>query len=234
MTTAEYTSTVGREFNADGSVRTYPGNGIVCFVDSQRHATIYESMLWAWDKLRRLECQHKFAFVPPENFDLTIMPLLYDQQRAAEAWSSKLPLDAPLAETDAFFIEKSAEFPTPTTLRMGYSFITEPGKIQMSADFEDYETREALETFRERVSELTGVPLPPHDFYAYYIPLMYKLQELTIDDLVEYKGAFAQIDYRLSQTTPLFATDAPQLVFFDNVTKMVTADERHTLTSRQG
>ncbi len=47
-----------------------------------------------------MKCSHKYTFVPPSNFHITVMPLVVDQPRELPFWSPKIPLDAPLYQID--------------------------------------------------------------------------------------------------------------------------------------
>ncbi len=230
MSPTRYTPSVGSKFHEDGSVRTFPGNTIICTVDPERQPVVYEEALWAQQALRAMACSAKYAFLPPASFHMTVMELLCDQVRTASNWSDRLPLTASLEETDRFFMERIAPIPTPAPIRMRYSHMRSPGLIAL--DPEDDATTNTLADYRDAVAQATGVRFANHDTYGYHISLVYNLIELELDEQAEVERTFEQIHDRLSETFGRFEPQAPELVFFDDMFRFVPANQRHALTTR--
>jgi hypothetical protein len=230
MPAIRYTPAVGSKFHQDGSVRTFPGNTIICAVDPQRQVDVYREVLWAQNTLRAMACSDKFAFLPPESFHMTVMELLCDQVRTTSNWSDQLSLNAPLDETDRFFMDTVVTVPAPTAIRMRYSHMRKPGLIALEPA--DQETVAALAEFRDGIAQVTGLRFPNHDSYGYHISLVYNLVELDEFDQTEVTLTFERINERLTKTFGNFGPDAPELVFFDNMFRFVPASQRHTLTTR--
>lgn len=230
MSSFQYTEHIGEKFHPDRSVRTFPGNTIICFVDPQQHAGIFQECVWAQEQLKAMQCQHKFGFLPPDSFHMTVFQLLVDQPRIAEHWSPFLPHTASLEEMDRFVIEKVANIPAPMGFRIRYKFIRKPATIEVEPA--DLETEHTLRRYRKRISEATGVQYPDHDSYKFHISFAYHLIKLTPEEEAERQAIFAKIDTRLQETFGVFETTSPQLVFFDDMFTFVPESERHTLTTR--
>ncbi|MCX7668926.1 MAG: DUF1868 domain-containing protein, partial [Anaerolineae bacterium] len=113
---AEYTFHVGEKFHPDGRPRSYPGSTVISFIDPA--SPIYHAGIQLQTELQALPFGHKFALLPPSSFHMTVFSLICDQQRVQELWTSQLPLDAPLAETDRFFIEAVTPIAPPAHPRM--------------------------------------------------------------------------------------------------------------------
>jgi hypothetical protein len=184
-----------------------------------------------------MECEHKFGFLPPDSFHMTVSELVCDQVRIPQKWSRYLSLEASLEQCDRFFISKAcpdkgrvAAVPPPTGFRMRYKFICEQATIQLEAA--NAETEESLREYRHHISEATGVRHPHHDRYKFHISLAYQLIKLTPEEEAERQATFAKINARLEKTCGIFETSSPQLVFFDNMFKFVPESKRHTLTTR--
>ncbi len=231
MPSSQYTSFVGSKFHPDGAARTFPGNTIICFVDPQRHANVFQECVWAQEQLQGMQCRYKFGFLPPDSFHMTVFELLCDQVRTIQKWSRFLPLSASLEETDRFFLSKVSEAPAPAGFRMRYRFIRWPASIEVKPA--DQETERALWSYRNQVSEITGVRFPDHDSYRFHITLAYPLIELESTEQREVLMTFEKIEQRLGRSFGTFDAASPQLVFFDDMFKFVPAEERHTLTTRR-
>ena len=225
-----YTRDVGRKFNQDLSVRPFPGNTIICFVDPRTHPTIYNEALWAQQRLQGMHCAHKFGFLPPSSFHMTVMELLTDADRNAEKWSAKLPLDMPLEETDHFLIETLKACRFPETFAMQFDHMGEQASLKLSPANE--ESHAAIWAFREEMADLTGVRRTAFADYVFHITLGYNLIELEPHDVAERDATFLEIDERLTETFGIFETDQPVLTFFDDMFKFVSAHARLSLHTR--
>lgn len=230
MTSTQYTSAVGSKFHADGRVRTFPGNTIICTVDPERQPVVYRQAVRAQQALRAMACSHKFAFLPPASFHMTVMELLCDQFRVASNWSNQLPLTASLAETDQFFLETVPSVPVPETLQLRFSHMRKPGLIALEPC--DEETAISLTDYRDAIAQVTGVRFANHDSYGYHISLVYNLIELDAQDQLEVDATFQRINEHLESSFGMFEPDAPELVFFDSMFEFVPEKQRQTLTTR--
>lgn len=228
----KYTSAVGQKFYADGSVRPYPGNTIICFVDSVEHASVYNRVMWAQDQLRAMSWQHKYAFLPPSSFHMTVMDLLCDQRRDPAYWSKYLPLSTDLSETDKSLISQVQTVPAPSTLRMKYDQMSE-ALTSIELEPADDATRDALWRYRDAIADVTGIRFPDHDQYKFHISLAYQLIHLTPDEIAEQEGLRKWLSQILQQSDEQFVSNVPQLAFFDDMFRFVGDQERHTLATRQ-
>jgi len=226
-----YTAEVGQKFHADGSVRTYPGNTVICFVDSVDHASIFKRLVWLQDQLRSRPWHSKFALLPPSSFHMTVMDLLCDHQRHPAYWSNRLPLTMDISETDSFFKAQVSAIPAPSTLRMKCNRLPE-FNMYVELESADDETEQALRRYRNAIADVTGVRFPEHDQYKFHISLAYQLIHLTPEEKVERQALYTRLTDIVQQSNKPFVLNAPQLVFFDNMFQFVTYQERHTLTTR--
>lgn len=172
-----YTPTVGRKFYEDGTVRHFPGNTIICFADPQSMA--YREALWVQDQLANQPYFHKFALLPPESLHMTVFQLVTDQTRKPDRWSSYLPLDMPLEETDAFFIGATDRVLTPKNFQMMYSHLNlGPNGLSLYIKPKDDENTTRIKTYRDQIASVTGVLFPDHETYHFHISLAYKIIKL--------------------------------------------------------
>lgn len=231
MTAAtQYTREVGRKFYADGSPRLFPGNTIICFVAPA--SPVGRAAIAFQEDLGRQPYGAKFTLLPPASLHMTVMELLCDQVRAPERWSAQLALDVDLVASDGFFLERVPALPAPTGLTMQVDGLFSSSHVMLTLQPGDAAVGAALRAYRAAVVAATGVRFPDHDSYGFHISLAYRLVELTPDEeraLAELNRAWTP---RLREAGAAVALPPPQLTFFDDMTRFVTAPERHTLRSR--
>ena len=209
-----YTSEVGRKFYADGRPRTFAGNTIICFVSPESH--IFHLGEWVQTQIRELPYAHKFALLPPSSFHMTVMELLCDEVRLPASWTPWLPLDAPLAQTDQFFINALADMPPPAAMRLRFREVA-PYNFAIYLEPADRETDQALRTYRDQVAEATGVRFADHDSYQFHISLAYRLIELTEEEEEGLTQTLAHLSRHLHDDFGIFQPPAPQLAFFEDM-----------------
>jgi hypothetical protein len=226
-----HTRAVGRKFHSDGSVRVFPGNTVICFVDSRVHASVYAACLRARDALMGMSCGAKLAFLPPESYHMTVFGLLCDEDRAPRSWSRLIPRDASIDEADRFMLTAFAGLKTPPPFRMRYAGMQEPTSA-IELEPADLETERSLRGYRDAISRATGVRAADHDTYRFHISLAYKLAVLDEPEASEVAAAYAAIDTYMKGAFGVFETAPPQLTFFEDMFEFVRADERGRLASR--
>jgi hypothetical protein len=162
---------------------------------------------------------------------MTVFSLICDQRRDPAEWSSHLAIDAPLVETDRFFIEALAPLSAPPGFRMimnfiggwGMSFVLSPA---------DENTFFRLRTYRNQLSRASGVRYPDHDTYIFHMTLAYLLIMLTPDEAEHYLAWRTARGDALRDQIGVFETGAPLLTFFEDMFAFVPTEQRHTLPSR--
>lgn len=231
MSDIQYAPAVGNKFYEDGTVRQFPGNTIICFADPQGQA--YQEAEWVHHQLQQAPYAEKFALLPPSSFHMTVFELICDFVRETSNWSSQLSLDASLAETDQFFIEKIANVTLPSNFRMTFERLN-LGETGLSLRLQpaDDETAQALSQYRDNLAEATGLRFPDHDTYGFHLSLAYRILMLTDDEAQQLEHLAERINQRLNQTFGIFDTGQPSLTFFDDMFAFVPLDKRHTLKNR--
>lgn len=224
-----YTPEVGRKFYADGRVRQFAGNTIICHLDPT--SEIFKAALVTQAALRDTGYGRKFALLPPESLHMTVIELLCDETRRPEKWSSRLELTASLNETDEFFLKTVPPITKPAAFEMRPETIsTHNMLIRLSPC--DAATAENLRHYRDAVAAATGVRFPNHDSYGFHISLAYRLIELDADEQAQFERDCAEWGTTLRQAVPSFRLGPPELVFFDHMFCFAPDSARLALLSR--
>lgn len=226
-----YTPVIGRKFHPDGSVREFPGNTIICPVPPDSAA--YKLACGLVDDARALPFARKLAFLPPSSLHMTVMELLTDQTRRADKWTDLLPLDAPLEQTDQFFLRTVPAVPAPPAFCMRYAGAQPNPGMSITLLPASAQDAQALRVYRDAVSRATGVRFADHDTYRYHISLAYLLMTLEPDEEKTLAEFFARRDPILQESFGIWQTGAPSLVFFDDMFRFAPADARDTLKTRR-
>jgi len=231
MSNNHYAPAVGSKFYEDGRVRQFPGNTIICFADPQSPA--YQEAEWVQHQLELQPYGDKFALLPPSSFHMTVFELICDQVREPNKWSSALALDAPLEETDQYFIETVATVTPPHNFRMRFDQL-HIGTSGLSLGLlpADEETATVLRQYRDDVANATGVRSPDHDTYGFHLSLGYGIIALNELETHQLRQFAKHVNQRLNRTFGIFDTGQPILTFFDDMFSFVPANERQTLASR--
>lgn len=234
MTTSQphYMPAVGQKFYADGAVRRYPGNTIICFLDPD--SDVFRLSVWMQEELIRQCPPPQISLLPPSSLHMTVFQLLVDEVRELEKWSSHLPLTATLDETDAFFTGVVPKVPVPQSFSMCYKRLkTDGAGISIRLLPADPDSAAAVRQYRANLTTVTGIRFPDHDEYEFHISLAYNILRRTEEQQAQLTAFAQQIDDAMVQRFGIFETGEPVLTFFDDMFRFVPAEERHTLASRQ-
>lgn len=232
MSVVQYAPAVGSKFYPDGSIRAYPGNTIICFVNPA--SPVFQHCAWIQGKLRALPFANKFTLLPMSSMHMTVFQLITHESRVPEKWSKALPLDAPLEATDTFFIEKWSKIEKPAPFRMAYRTLQQGHSgVSIRLRPRDSETQVGLRAYRELLADVMRVRFPDHETYEFHISLAYRILNLTERETELMHVLIVEVNEYLQLHFGTFETDEPQLTLFDDMFAFVPADEQHLLNSRK-
>lgn len=232
MPEIKYGTTVGSKFNPDGSVRQFPGNTVICFIDPQ--SAVYAHCHYIQEQLRSFLFAHKFALIPIQSVHFTAIQLLVDQRREPKWWSSSLPLDATLKEADAFFIKTFETVPTCDGFDMAFRLLRSgPNSISVGIWPSTDDELKRLRQYRDAVAEATGVRLPHHETFPFHITLAYHIIQQAPEEAEQFAALLDRVNNEIRPKFANFKTGRPQLAFFDDMFDFVATEKRYLLRSRQ-
>jgi hypothetical protein len=212
---SQFMPVVGQKFNKDGSLRYFPGSTIIC--DLSNSEAVLSELIWAQDRFRKLPFAHKFGFLPPASFHMTVFDLICDQVRDEQHWSSLLPLDMPLETADETLRGLVSKAHPPANFVMQYTacFMRTVIGIELRPANDDVAT--LLRQYREEVSQLTGIRFPNFDTYKFHISLAYYLVRLSPEEDEALKEVRMEVDARLTKTLQTINTGMPKFTLFNDM-----------------
>jgi len=205
-----------QKFHADGSVRNFPGNTIICPIAPCNSS--FSEIRVAQQSLKELSLQNKFAFLPEESFHMTVMELLCDQVREKPYWSSLLALSASLEETDAFFqkvLSKTENWPRRISMKFHRMISGDTIKIGLTPF--DSNEKIVLKKFRDEISKLTGVCFPGHETYQFHITLAYAIRPLSLEEEEILESWKEKMSQQLEKQLDISTLQKPELIVFHDM-----------------
>ena len=225
-----YTYHIGEKFHADGDVRTYPGNTVICFANPDD--VPYQEAVRIQQLVKDLAIFPKVVLMPASSLHMTVMGLLLDATRQPEYWTSHLPPTTPLEETDCYFIQQLAHVTFPDNFRMKFGGFGNHNYLSFDLIPADEDTHQSIWELREEIAQATGVREPDFAEYGFHMTLGYNLQVFTEAEQAEFDAFKVRINAELTESFGIFNTGKPMLTFFDDMFRFAPIAERHTLHTR--
>lgn len=207
---------IGNKFNEDGTVRFFPGNTIISFVDHS--APIWDHFVAIRSMLTCRQASHCLTLLPDSSIHMTVFEGVCHQWRKPEVWTNKLPLDCKLEETDDLFEQafKTVKPLGQVNMRVDHVQIGLHGsgvQLQPATEADAAE----LKRFREECSAALGLRFPNHDTYEYHLSIGYFTKQPTAEEEKELNDYVDHANQYVSAKNIVFTIQQPQLTFFDNM-----------------
>ena len=206
---------IGTKFNADGTVRRFPGNTIISMVNHGKD--VFTHFLHVRELFMAGPAAPCVTLLPLDSIHMTVIEGVCDQVRRPGYWTSFLPLDCPLCATDALFEARFAELAPlgKVTLRMSHVVCT--GAILLRMEPVTPADEAHLRAYRDAASAALGLRFPNHDSYHFHITLGYFTKEPTPAQEQALTEFCAQADRNIAEHDIRMQAEEPLLTFFDSM-----------------
>ena len=206
---------IGTKFNADGTVRRFPGNTIISMVNHEKD--VFTHFLHVRELFMASPAAPCVTLLPLDSIHMTVIEGVCDQVRRPGYWTSFLPLDCPLCATDALFEARFAELAPlgKVTLRMSHVVCT--GAILLRMEPVTPADEAHLRAYRDAASAALGLRFPNHDSYHFHITLGYFTKEPTPEQEQALTEFCAQADRYIAEHDIRMQAEEPLLTFFDSM-----------------
>lgn len=214
MLDLKFGSSIGRKFNADGSVRHFPGNTMVCILDHS--SEVFRRARTERNLLGDI-CGKKIALLPDESLHMTAIEGVCDQVRRPELWTSRLPLDAALEAVDDLFEESWKSIPKlgPVDMIFDHLWLEFGCAIALRPATVRDEWR--IRSWRDRVSDAMGLHFPNHEDYMFHISLAYGIEMPNEEVMAELEEEKERFDRAYHDHSFTFTVPEPSLTFFEDM-----------------
>ena len=216
MTTVNpFRENIGTKFNADGSIRFFPGNTVLSFIDPKSEA--YSAFCHVRSLLLNTGAAKCFVMLPDDSLHMTVFEGVCGQWRAKEIWPALLPLDAPLEQVDDLFEAKFAAVKKPEDVTMRLKAVRNGGGYAIALSPSCEKDLKALTDYRGRLSEAFGMRFPNHDAYRFHISICYGVHAPSPAQAAELAAFEAQANDYLNKCAAAFSLQEPVLTYFQNM-----------------
>lgn len=208
---------VGRKFFADGRVKPFLGNTIVCHLPQQgAGAEPFNALLDVYREMPQYSFVRKLTLLPPSSYHMTVFGAANDQDRRVPLWPADLPLDLPMAECNRLLGERLRRFQLgedapPYRMRVEPS---EPPASEAPITLRlvpiDETENVRLRRLRDRLSKCLAIRAPSHDTYRFHVTLAYLIRWLTLEEHREFRGALEHWRETVARRCPVIELGAPE------------------------
>ena len=206
---------VGSKFNADGSVRFFPGNTVISMID--HGAPVFEQFKNIRAMFKALPASRCMSFMPDESIHMTIFEGVCHQWRRPEAWTTLLPLDCALSETDDLFEQRFARVRPLRPVHMRAQGIAGKGCFLILFAPETEGDAAELKRYRDDLSAAFGLRFPNHDTYGFHISIGYFTKEPTEQECAQIEAFRAAGNAYIAASDIRFVMQPPVLTYFDDM-----------------
>lgn len=200
---------LGRRFDATGHFLPEAGNTVVCQLieDSYSEAALLDLRA----AMKALPEAHKMAFTAISSWHMTVFEGIIDHNRASTHWPKDIPLDAPVDQVTAAFVQRLEGFPALPPLKMAIREATPFGLSLEGATLQD-EANARL--WRDRLSDALGLRTPNHDSYGFHLTMAYAVDWLSLEALPKWKEELEDFTQILKQRIEVLDLARPALCTF--------------------
>ncbi|MDF4005086.1 DUF1868 domain-containing protein [Luteibacter sp. PPL201] len=213
---------VGHKFFADGRVKPFGGNTIICHLPQQDAGyASFDALLDVYRDFPHHPFMAKMAPLPPSSYHMTVLGCADDEHRKPGLWPHGVPMDAPMAECDALLMQRLTSFSLDCELPLRMRVDDQrpgPGeglRIEM-APVDAAEERK-LRRLRDQLADLTGIRAPDHDRFTFHISLAYLVGELHAEEREALERARRAWHTELARKVPVWHLGAPEFCTFDDM-----------------
>ncbi|MEU2674584.1 DUF1868 domain-containing protein [Streptomyces sp. NPDC007164] len=204
----------GGKWYPDGSPRRFPG---LTFTTPVAAGAFKDALTQVRDKIRQAPLGALFVTLPHDTYHTTILEGPVDQPRSATTWPKDLPIDTPLDDVLAAFLDKlrRSSLTAPRTLTFTpreVNDITKPNKVFSIKLQPDAATATALASFRAALGSLLQIPAPTS--YDFHVTVGYRLYTNTEAEVAQLQAWRTEC---LQLMPPTVTLSGCQFTVFDNM-----------------
>ncbi|MFC5430525.1 DUF1868 domain-containing protein [Paraburkholderia denitrificans] len=207
---------IGKKFNIDGSVRRFPGNTIICHIPML--TVLSRGLMTVRDRVRISPFGHKFTFLPPSSYHMTVFDCMLDERRGPGHWPKDLPADASINDGTKFLVERLRTLDllidAPFRIRIGSSGIQT--SLTSLTLVPEPESEQRLRALRDAMSERFGITAPDHATYLFHTTVSYPIEELD-DETPCYRVLWLDVVAELAERIGTFELGAPEFCTFNDM-----------------
>jgi hypothetical protein len=212
---------VGRKFFANGRVRPFAGNTIICHAPQQGdNAGYFNALLDIYRDAVVLPYAKKIALTPPSSYHVTIFGGANDQERRPGLWPKAVPLDAGMTACNAWVAQKLKALSLDCALPLRFKIDLDPpheAPFVLRLLPVDAQEDAKLRRLIARLSATLGITPPGIDTYQFHTTLGYSLQWLDDNEDRDFQGRMTAWRGAINRQCPEIPFGAPEYCLLDDM-----------------
>nr|WP_299506155.1 DUF1868 domain-containing protein [uncultured Rhizobium sp.] len=205
-------SHLGRRYDSSGRFLTERGNTVVCHLASGSESE--RAIAAARQRYLETAEAQNLAFTAETSLHMTLFKGIIDSRRERPFWAHDVPVETPVDDMTAIFIDRLAGFEPGPVFQMEVTHATPLGLVLDGVSMKD---RAALKAWRDRLSDLLGYRHPDHDAYVFHITFAYMLRYFDDAEILRWQPFLDQIVADIRQRAPIIELKAPAFCAFDDM-----------------
>lgn len=203
---------LGRRYDTSGTFLTERGNTVVChLVEGSNAAAAIND---ARERFRQMPGADKLAFTAASSLHMTLFQGIIETRRALPYWPSDVPLETPIDDMTALFIDRLALFEPGDAFAMEVTHATPNG---LTLDGVTERDRAILKDWRNRLADLLGYRHPDHGAYAFHITFAYMIERFDDQTMAAWVQFLDEVTTEIRRRAPVIKLQAPAFCAFDDM-----------------
>ncbi len=203
---------LGQRYDLSGTFLHERGNTVVCrLIDGSESAS---AILDARARYQAMPGAAKLAFTAASSLHMTLFQGIIETRRALPYWPGDVPLEAPIDDMTAIFMDRLARFEPGEAFAVEVTHATPNG---LTVDGVTERDRAVLKDWRNRFADLLGYRHPDHDTYVFHITFAYMIERFDDETMAAWVPFLDEIAEEIRQRSPVIELRAPAFCAFDDM-----------------
>lgn len=220
---ASKSSMLSDKFFADGRVRPFAGNTIICHLPQQgEDAACFNALLDIYRAARSWEFANALTMLPPSSYHMTVFGGANDRPRSRATWPADLPFDLPISNCHKILGDRLRDFrigvDMPIRMTVDHDRISDDPKT-LAIRLVPLDASEAakLKVLRARLAETMRIVPPTLASYEFHITLGYLIRPVNAAHRIALERMKKEWHQAIVAEAPVIALGQPEYCTFDDM-----------------
>lgn len=203
---------LGQRYDTGGTFLTERGNTVVCHLveSSEVWAAIHDARA----RFTAMAGAEKLAFTAASSLHMTLFQGIIETRRAMPYWPSDVPVETPVDDMTAIFMDRLARFEPGEAFAMEVIHATPNG---LTLDGVSARDRTILKDWRNRFADLLGYRHPDHETYVFHITFAYMIERFDDQTMAAWVPFLDAVASEIRRRAPVIEMRSPAFCAFDDM-----------------
>lgn len=203
---------LGQRYDTSGRFLTERGNTVVCHLaeGSETAAVLLEGRA----RYMTMPGADKLAFTAASSLHMTLFQGIIETRRALPYWSEDVPVETPVDDMTAIFLDRLAGFEPGETFAVEVMHATPLGLTLRGVSDRD---RSIMKDWRDRLADLLGYRHPDHETYSFHITFAYMIERFDDATMAAWVPFLQEVTEEIRRRAPVLELRVPAFCVFDDM-----------------